>query len=511
MAEGYDKAGSPVEEGADITGNKGPLSVVIVGGGIAGISAARHLIKNGIRQVKILEAMNRLGGRIHTVNGDAGKIDFGAQYIHGGEDNSLYQIAVKHDLIDRSSTPTKGSVASTFYGNEFYKENGSRIPKKIVKEVNEFLESVHKECNGIDNNTNYHESMGNCFERRFEEYLGSRDNTLEDVDTRKGLFDWRMRWEMHDNGCRSLFDVASPARYQNYTGNYFTEIKNGFQSVFSMLLKDVPCACVRTETPVTRINWENIRICNDENREDSKICMVETKHGEYFYCDYVIVTVPLGYLQLNIDTLFQPPLPSGKKAAILRSGFGNLVKVFLTWTKPFWEKSFEGIQFIWTSDEDIFDTQPASTLTKKNGDPWYRDFDGFHVLEDNSCTLLGWIGGEGGCLSERLTEGEILETCYLLLKKFAADMDIPKPCKIQRTQWQSQEYIRGCYSYVSIYNEPNDFQELIKPLPSKQNPVVLFAGEAMSYYHYSTTHGAYESGIDAANLVLQNVTQINRI
>lgn len=45
------------------------LMVVIVGGGIAGVSAARHLINRGVQQVLILEAKDRLGGRIHTVTG----------------------------------------------------------------------------------------------------------------------------------------------------------------------------------------------------------------------------------------------------------------------------------------------------------------------------------------------------------------------------------------------------------------------------------------------------------
>lgn len=42
-------------------------SVVIVGGGIAGISAARHLISHGVGRVRILEAKSRLGGRINTL------------------------------------------------------------------------------------------------------------------------------------------------------------------------------------------------------------------------------------------------------------------------------------------------------------------------------------------------------------------------------------------------------------------------------------------------------------
>ena len=40
---------------------------IIIGGGIAGLSAASHLAKNGFRDFKLLEARNRLGGRIATM------------------------------------------------------------------------------------------------------------------------------------------------------------------------------------------------------------------------------------------------------------------------------------------------------------------------------------------------------------------------------------------------------------------------------------------------------------
>lgn len=55
-------------------------TVVVVGGGIAGVSAARHLINSGVRQVLILEAKNRLGGRIHTVTG--GKHYYSIYLVH---------------------------------------------------------------------------------------------------------------------------------------------------------------------------------------------------------------------------------------------------------------------------------------------------------------------------------------------------------------------------------------------------------------------------------------------
>lgn len=41
--------------------------IIIIGAGIAGISAAHHLVKNGETDFKILEARNRIGGRIISI------------------------------------------------------------------------------------------------------------------------------------------------------------------------------------------------------------------------------------------------------------------------------------------------------------------------------------------------------------------------------------------------------------------------------------------------------------
>lgn len=293
-------------------------------------------------------------------------MDFGAQYIHGQDENPLYQLALQHDLIVSPTSSTKvkdsnNSGTAELYGNEFRTDNGDLVPRKTVRDVNEFLEDAYLECNnGFLHNASRNESMGHRFETRFEEYLQSRDDSENDVITKRGVFDWRTRWELHDNGCPSLFDAAM-ARYQNYSGDYFIDVPGGFQSIFHALLNDIPPECVRTGTPVSKINWRG-----DENSNRSPICMVETKHGEYVNCYYVIVTVSLGVLQTNENTLFRPSLPQSRKDAISRSGFGNVVKIFLTWTEPFWESSFEGIQFVWTCSVDgRKDKLPKKTLTKK--------------------------------------------------------------------------------------------------------------------------------------------------
>ena len=75
--------------------------VVIIGAGISGLYAACNLIDLGIKDILILEAQNRIGGRMHSTQMKIPKendknekdlkwIELGAQFCHGSYDNHLY-------------------------------------------------------------------------------------------------------------------------------------------------------------------------------------------------------------------------------------------------------------------------------------------------------------------------------------------------------------------------------------------------------------------------------------
>lgn len=55
--------------------------VIIIGAGVAGLSAANHLISNGITDIKILEARNRIGGRIISIPLDTQRVELGRKQI----------------------------------------------------------------------------------------------------------------------------------------------------------------------------------------------------------------------------------------------------------------------------------------------------------------------------------------------------------------------------------------------------------------------------------------------
>jgi len=99
-------------------------SVIIVGAGAAGLTAAYHLQKAGLDNVKILEASDRIGGRIRKDETLADfPIDLGAEWIHGNPENLLNPI-VDSDIASEVKTVKHdfGQV-SVWDGSEIYLEN----------------------------------------------------------------------------------------------------------------------------------------------------------------------------------------------------------------------------------------------------------------------------------------------------------------------------------------------------------------------------------------------------
>ena len=72
------------------------FKVAILGAGISGLSAAYHLVENGVKDIVVLEARERVGGRIHTIMHNGHPLELGAQWIHGGcPANSVFNLANK--------------------------------------------------------------------------------------------------------------------------------------------------------------------------------------------------------------------------------------------------------------------------------------------------------------------------------------------------------------------------------------------------------------------------------
>src|SRR5215469_7196384 len=104
-------------------------SVVIIGGGIAGLSAAKELLHQGCT-VTVLEAKERFGGRIHTIRDGSLPVELGAEFIHGKSKPLLNAIRAAQLAID--DVPAR---------NQLFEDNKLQ-PVKMWDKVSEIMNRI---------------------------------------------------------------------------------------------------------------------------------------------------------------------------------------------------------------------------------------------------------------------------------------------------------------------------------------------------------------------------------
>lgn len=98
--------------------------IIIIGAGVAGIAAARRLFDNGYTKLTILEAENRIGGRIFSIKTKDSLFEHGAQWCHGEKDNIVFNLVKKLDLL--------GDSYNDYANLTFYHSSGKELDKNLT-------------------------------------------------------------------------------------------------------------------------------------------------------------------------------------------------------------------------------------------------------------------------------------------------------------------------------------------------------------------------------------------
>ncbi|XP_062613307.1 spermine oxidase-like [Saccostrea cucullata] len=453
-------------------------SVVIVGAGMAGLSAAEHLIRSGFTDVVILEASDRIGGRINThgfgeYQGNSALIELGANWLHGSHGNAVFEVAKEHDLLDPY-------VLLDRMAGYAYTEDGRRISKSLTEKVWQVFQEVEmtlQDLNPLDANANssFAIYMANELEKRLLEFP---ENQHADV---RALFNCMLNYlSFHSAEDLEKLPLKYAACFRELDGGNI-KLPKGFKSVLDVIVKKLPENCIQYNTKV-----EYIYYGSTQSRTATITCKTPTGK-RMFEANHVIVTCSLGVLKSCHSKMFAPPLPPNKVKSINEMGFGTVNKIFLQWKTPFWKQGEGGLKFAWK--------------TRNVGDKktyWYKSIFGFDEILNNDNTLIGWIHGEAAEHLESMSDEEVKGQCTALIRQFLGDPNIPTPDAIVRSAWKSNELTQGSYSYVSYSSSPSDIKCLAEPVYMSGAPVILFAGEATQSDFFSTTHGARESGIREA-------------
>ncbi|XP_018364708.1 PREDICTED: uncharacterized protein LOC108762270 isoform X3 [Trachymyrmex cornetzi] len=466
--------------------------VVIVGAGIAGLAAAKTLEDAGFMDYLLLEAQDIVGGRIHSIPWDNGWVDCGAQFLHGDK-SRLAQYCLNNDLLS--------TIQGTDGDGIFLRDDGTIMSDSLVREVDDLVRTVLDDICESQKPLKKKENIGSVMRNRFEDYLHEKNNPPVERKMKEEIFDWNVRFLLVDNCCHSLDDLSAVlwGKFKYVGGPEHLLFKSGYSSLTNLIVDNLDKRKIRLSTPVEVIHWRNFI----DSPNDSPV-IVKTFDGTEILADAVIVTCSLGYLKSNHQNMFQPPLPNRLSIAIEDLGFGTINKIFLDFGEPWWQRGVNGFQLLWRRDAD------HSSLPE-----WTKYVTGFDVLPIHVATLIVWVGGRGACIIEELSEETIAEDCKNLLTRYVRYRDIPPVRRCVRTKWNENRYVRGGYSHITKSCEEDDISPKILTEPvwatmqidmkrKKNLPVILFAGEATHDEFYSTTHGAYETGIHQAEVFLQH-------
>lgn len=107
---------------------------------------------------------------------------------------------------------------------------------------------------------------------------------------------------------------------------------------------------------------------------------------------------------------------------------------------------------------------------------------------------------------EKLTDTKIEAECMKLIRDRLKNKNLPQPSKFYCSRWNSNEFIKGAYSFTSRKTDHLNGWETIlsQPILDKtETNVVMLAGEHCHQQFFSTVHGAFISGIEQAEKILK--------
>lgn len=138
-------------------------------------------------------------------------------------------------------------------------------------------------------------------------------------------------------------------------------------------------------------------VYNATSSSDNRI-KIECSDGSIHFCEHLICTIPIGVLKKNHSTMFEPMLPRSKIDSIEGMAFGTVNKIYVEFTKSFWDKNWEGVSFLWQPDQ----------LRELRDDlvygEWLKNIIGFYTVSFQPNILCGWISGDAARKMEQISD-----------------------------------------------------------------------------------------------------------
>lgn len=419
--------------------------VLVIGAGMAGLAAARALVDAG-RQVIVLEARQRLGGRVWSSQLGGHTLDLGASWIHGTEGNPLTALA------QQAGAKT---TATDYERMQRYAADGTELDDAADAKLTALWQDFRGWLPGFTTGPGPDISLQAAIEafalvRKLTPAARQRLDYLLATEVEHELAqDAKLLSARHFDDAEQFPgpDVVFPGGY----GQLIAAVAQGLD-----VRMGVAVARIDTSTGVARVTDQT---------------------GKVWQAPRVVVTLPLGVLKSG-QIEFAPPLPTPVQTALGRLGMGVLDKVVLGWNTPQWP------------DQHLFGrlTQPAT-------DPWVEWLN--LAPQTGVPALIGFVAGAPALALEVQSDAE-LQAHALAAAQSMHEGALPAPTLFARTAWGKDPFALGSYSSIGVGGSRADCDTLAQPV----SPQLYLAGEHTHGAHQGTVHGALLSGQRAAAQVL---------
>ncbi len=425
--------------------------VLVIGAGAAGLAGARELAQQGFA-VRVLEARDRVGGRICTCRSAGGyPIELGAEFIHG-IGNSVWNIVGTaglsvHEVPNRHWQFLNGRLTenSDFWDDlaAVTEEIDSRTPEQDVRS---WLESRRRIDNRIKQLAlDYVEGFHAARAERMSLHAWARANAAAE----------------RGNGQRAF------------------RVQSGYDEIPGVLLNELLSrkATIEFNTIVKDIRWEPGAVEVEAETGDTMRVFRGTR---------VLITLPLGVLQSVHDGVsFYPPLES-KKSALENLAMGQVLKVAIEFRSRFWP--VENFGFIHSDDEWL----PT----------WWAD--------ERGPVLVGWAGGPRAEWLSCESDDAILDEAFRALSRIFR-VDPKRILELHAASWMHDwmhdRFAGGAYSFT-----PVGMTVVPRQLAAPVADTLFFAGEATdSQGEQGTVQAALASGTRAANAIAQSIRHVTQL
>ena len=420
--------------------------VLVVGAGMAGLGCARALAEAGLR-VCVVEARERVGGRVRTERVSGAVVELGAEFVHGRPEELLGLIAEAGlTLVER------GGADVSFADGRLLEE---------ADEEDERFAPLERLRGFAGDDVS------------FREWLEASEWAADEA-VRGGVLGYVEGFNAADAAvisARSL-GVQQEAEDQN-EGERLAHVTEGYDRVAEFLAERVRAAGgeVRCGVRVEAVRWGVGRVA------------VETSAGELVAAK-AVVTLPLGVLQAGEVRIVPEPVTVVRAAAGMR--MGEVCRFSMVFRTRLWEgmepqPAMREMSF-------VFDLAELPSV-------WWT------AHPEAEAVLTGWVGGPRarGLLAmgeEELEAVAVLQVARLFgvgEERVRAEM-----VGFATHDWSADAEARGAYSYVAVGG-----MEASARMSEPVEHTLYFAGEHTDTTgHWGTVHGALRSGLRAARQVL---------